>query len=103
MHAGGSAFKVTSTGEVVHFNVTSPREVVRRAWERWNGKLFRKEMERLSSRRNDMGDWAGREWCQQLVRDVVHSEKFDGRAWALSVQLRGRHGTHWVVASRAWM
>ena len=57
MHAGGSAFKALATGEVVNLNGTSPREVVRKAWERWQNMMFVSDMGRLSQRRRDMGDW----------------------------------------------
>ena len=45
MHAGGSALKVVSTGEIVHLSFTSPREVVRKAGEHWQNRLFVEEFD----------------------------------------------------------
>ncbi len=50
-----------------------------------------------------MGDWGVHEWCQQLVRDVVHSKKFEGREWAISLQfLAGAVSTGSWLQARGW-
>ncbi len=111
LHAGGSAFKVWATGEVMNLNFTSPRAVIRKAWEGWQDRLFRQEMARLDRRRRPVGDRSEHMWCQQLVRDIVHTKKFEGRARALSLfffslslsPIGGRHGPHGVMVASAWM
>ena len=56
MHGGGSAVLVVATGEVILLKLTSPREVVRKAWEGWQNDVFVKEFGRLSNRRSQLGD-----------------------------------------------
>ena len=87
MHGGGSAIRVMTTGEIILLNLTSPREVVRKAWEGWQSGLFGQEFGRLAARRGALGDHGEHEWCQQLVRDLVLTEGFDGRARAIALQL----------------
>ena len=49
------------------------------AWEtRWPGK---------KRQGWTLGTWSEHEWCQQLVRDLVHTKNFESRARALTVQL----------------
>ena len=55
MHGGGSSVRVVVSGEVITLNLTSPQEVVRKAWEGWQSGLFVKEFGRLATRR---GNWA---------------------------------------------
>ncbi len=34
-----------------------------------------------------MGDSVKHDWCQQLIRDLVHTNKFEGRARAIALQM----------------
>ena len=87
IHSGGSAVEVVSTGEVIRLNLTSPRELARRAWEHWQDTQFRKVHQDMAPRRKLMGEVAEQEWCQQLIKDLVFTKTFDGRARALAIQL----------------
>ena len=68
-------------------NLTSRREVVRKAWEGWQSGLFIQEFNRLAAGRGDLGDHGEHEWCQQLVRDLALTKGFDGRSRAIALQL----------------
>ncbi len=56
LHSGGSAVRVVASGGITMLNLTSPREVVRRAWEGWQDNIFAKETGRLAARRSSLGD-----------------------------------------------
>jgi hypothetical protein len=73
MHGGGSSVRVVATGEIIMLNLTSPKEVVQKAWEGWQSGVFVKEFGRLTTRRGELGDHSDHSWCLQLVRD--HSRK----------------------------
>ena len=87
IHSGGSALEVSVTGEIIRLNLTSPKEVARLAWEGWQDTLFRKVVQDLGPRRQLMGEADQQEWCHQLVRDLVATKTFDGRARAVAVQV----------------
>ena len=85
MHGGGSSVRVIATGEIIMLNLTSPREVVRKAWEGWQSGVFLKEFGRLTSRRGELGDHSDHSWRQQLIRDLALTKGFDGRARAIAL------------------
>ena len=87
-----------ATGEIIMLNLTSPREVVRKAWEGWQSGVFVKEFGRLTTRRGELGDHSDHSWCQQLIRDLALTKGFDGRARAIALQLMA--GT---VPTGAWL
>ena len=94
---GGSVF-YTRLGQELELPVTSPKEVVKVAWEEWQAGLFDHQCTRLAPRRILMGGHEEAGWCHQLVKDLVHTRGFDGRCRALSLQLLS--GT---VPTAAWL